>query len=113
MEAAGWYSHKRAIELLHCTAAVVLTAQREMKELLADLEMLAVWQEVASCLPVDGVVLQAGVDTVDGDMEEPGEHVGDGVLPPVVLPAHPVHTLTGPALLVHSPDTELPAATTH
>ena len=83
-----------------------------MKELLADLEMLAVWQEVACCLPVDGVVLQAGVDTVDGDMEEPGEHVGDGVLPPVVLPAHPVHTLAGPALLVHSPDTELPAATT-
>ena len=78
-----------------------------------DLEVLTIWQEVSRCLPVDGVVLQAGVHTVDGDVEEPGEHVGDGVLPPVVLPAHPVHALAGPALLVHRPDTELPASTAH
>ena len=75
--------------------------------------MLAVRQEVPCCLPVETVVEEAGVDTVDGDVEEPGEHVGDGVLPPVVLPAHPVHALTVPALLLHSPDTELPARTTH
>ena len=59
------------------------------------------------------VVEETGVDTVDGDVEEPGEHVGDGVLPPVVLPAHPVHALAGPALLVHRPYTELPASTAH
>ena len=75
--------------------------------------MLAVRQEVPCCLPVETVVEEAGVDTVDGDVEEPGEHVGDGVLPPVVLPAHPVHALTGPTLLVHSPDAKLPATTTH
>ena len=75
--------------------------------------MLTVRQEVPCCLPVETVVEEAGVDTVDGDVEEPGEHVGDGVLPPVVLPAHPVHALAGPALLVHRPDTELPASTAH
>ena len=75
--------------------------------------MLTVRQEVSCCLPVETVVLEAGVDTVDGDVEEPGEHVGDGVLPPVVLPAHPVNTLTGPALLVHRPDTQLPPGTAH
>ena len=75
--------------------------------------MLAVRQEVPCCLPMETVVEEAGVDTVDGDVEEPGEHVGDGVLPLVVLPAHPVHALTAPALLLHSPDTQLPPRTTH
>ena len=78
-----------------------------------DLEMLTVRQEVARGLPVQTVVEEAGVDTVDGDVEEPGEHGGDGVLPPVVLPTHPVHTLTGPTLLVHRPDTQGPAGTAH
>ena len=46
-------------------------------------------------------------------MYDPGVEVGDGVLPPLVLPTHAVHTLLRPGLLVHGPQTQPPAGTAH
>ena len=70
-------------------------------------------EEEAPGLPVYGVVVRTGVDTVDRQVYDPGVEVGDGVLPPLVLPAHPVNTLLPSSLLVHGPDTQLPASTAH
>ena len=73
----------------------------------------SVREEEALSLPVNGVVVGTGVQAVDSEVYDPGVEVGDGVLPPLVLPTHPVHALLRPSLLVHGPDTQPPPSTAH